>query len=162
MDLLRRRSESLAPAFLPGRLRLPAPYRIGKCFSELAALTSRAGQRKFVQIPGPQHHSDVKSGVVAVMGSLEKAGAVNMIPITRKLGRHRGQAAMQSCSLFRLYANGTMVFDYLLHPGIVHNSNAPELMRSIGLEVYIGTLPAQSEIRDSLSPISRRPKRFLL
>ena len=37
------------------------------------------------KIPGPQHHSDVKSGVVAVMGLPEQTGAVNMTPTTRKL-----------------------------------------------------------------------------
>jgi hypothetical protein len=38
-----------------------------------------------------------------VIGSLAQSGAVNnMIPITRKLGRYHGRAAMQDCSLFRL------------------------------------------------------------
>jgi DNA mismatch repair ATPase MutS len=31
--------------------------------------------------------------------------------------------------------NGRMVFDYLLHPGVVEKSNALELMRAVGLEV---------------------------
>ena len=34
-----------------------SPHGIAKCSSELAALTSRAGQRKSVQISGPQHLS---------------------------------------------------------------------------------------------------------
>ncbi len=69
---------------VPSLLLFPTPHRISNVFSELAALTCRAGQRKFVQIQGPQHHSDVKSRVVAVMGSLEQTGAVNMIPTTRR------------------------------------------------------------------------------
>ncbi len=31
--------------------------------------------------------------------------------------------------------NGRLVFDYRLRPGVVRNSNALELMRSIGLQV---------------------------
>jgi DNA mismatch repair ATPase MutS len=33
------------------------------------------------------------------------------------------------------YANGELVFDYALKPGVVKTSNALELMRSIGLGV---------------------------
>ncbi len=75
------------------------PHRMAKRFSELAALTSRVGERKSGGIPGPLHRSDVKSKVVAVMGS-----PVYGIPTTRKLGRYHPQAAMQDRNLFRPYA----------------------------------------------------------
>jgi hypothetical protein len=32
-------------------------------------------------------------------------------------------------------ADGRMTFDYRMHPGVVHKSNAIELMRSVGLEI---------------------------
>ena len=77
---------------------------MAKYFSELAALTSCSAERKSVQIPGPQHHSDVKSGVVAVMGIPGSRQA--QLKDTRNSGggEHHGQAAMQYCSLFQPYA----------------------------------------------------------
>jgi hypothetical protein len=57
-------------------------------FPKLVALTGRAVQRKSVQIPGLQHHSDVKSYVVALKGAAAQTGAVNR------------QAGMQNWSLF--------------------------------------------------------------
>ena len=47
---------------VPGLFLFPPPHRIAECISELAALTSCAGQRLSVQIPGPQCPSDVKFG----------------------------------------------------------------------------------------------------
>ena len=50
----------------------------------------RARQQKSAHIQGPQHHSDVGSGVVAVMRSRGHTGPVSMIPTTRKLAGIRG------------------------------------------------------------------------
>jgi hypothetical protein len=49
-----------------------------KYYLKLKALISSARNRKSVQIPGPQYNSDVKSRVVAIMGSPEQTGAVNV------------------------------------------------------------------------------------
>jgi hypothetical protein len=67
MDLIFRSS---------GLLPLLTPHRIANCSPELVALTGRAGQRKPVQIPGLQHHSDVKSRVVALNGAAAQTGAI--------------------------------------------------------------------------------------
>jgi len=49
-------------------------------------------------LSGPQHHSDVKSGVVAVMGSPEQTGTVNMIPTTRKLAGIMGRLQFKTAA----------------------------------------------------------------
>jgi protein-tyrosine-phosphatase len=62
-------AEEECPVFL-GKVQLlfPTPHRIANGWSELAAMTNRATQRKFVQISRQRHNYDAKSKVVAIMG----------------------------------------------------------------------------------------------
>jgi hypothetical protein len=77
-------------------------------------------------------------GAEAVVRGLISRGAVGLVTthdlalaqVAKSLGHKAANVHFQDH-----LENGTMVFDYMLRPGVVTKSNALELMRAVGLEV---------------------------
>jgi len=82
---------------------------------QVAAPTSRARQQKSVQMPGPRHYCDVKSGVDAVIGSPEQTRAVNMRPTIWNLAGIGG----------RLQCATVCYSDDMLKPSVKPGANDP-------------------------------------
>ncbi len=88
-------------------------------------------------LQGTNSH-DRALGVEAVMRELVERGAIGMITthdlaltkVTEPLGARASNVHFED-----QWADGKMVFDYRLRPGVVQRSNALELMRAIGLRI---------------------------
>jgi hypothetical protein len=81
---------------------------------------------------------DRRQGAAAVVRSLLKRGAIGLITthdlaLTQLVEQFAPQAA--SVHFEDHMENDTLAFDYRMRPGMVQNSNALALMRSLGLEV---------------------------
>ena len=81
---------------------------------------------------------DRRIGAEAVAKALVKRDAIGLLTTHDLSLAHIADLLAPRCENVHFedhIKNGKMVFDYRLHPGVVTNSNALELMRSVGLEV---------------------------
>ncbi len=81
---------------------------------------------------------DRNIGAQALVSDLVKRGAIGLVTTHDLALAHIAEALApraENVHFEDFVENGKLVFDYCLRPGVVRNSNALELMRSIGLQV---------------------------
>ncbi len=81
---------------------------------------------------------DRSIGAEALVADLVKRGAIGLLTTHDLALAHIAEALAPQADNVHFedfVENGKLVFDYRLRPGVVRNSNALELMRSIGLQV---------------------------
>ncbi len=88
-------------------------------------------------LSGTNSH-DRRQGTELIIKSLVRHGAIGLVT-THDLALTEIVSAMEqraaNVHFSDQFENGTLSFDYQLHPGIVQTSNALQLMRSIGLKI---------------------------
>jgi len=147
-------SMTVAPLFPAGTLRVQDSLQSGRSrfFAEITKLRQIVDLAKGHQ--GPQHvpltlflldellagtnSHDRLEGSTGILSGLVTRGAIGLAT-THDLAlteiADRLSPAAQNVHFEDTFADGTLVFDYRLKPGVVRSSNALALMRAVGLDV---------------------------
>lgn len=145
---VRARKLRLSPLVLGATLRIQDSLQEGRSrfYSEIRRVRQVVDLSRgpvpllflFDEILSGTNSHDRRVGAEAVVRGLVKAGAIGLITthdltltqIAEGLGKQSANVHFADH-----FEDGEMKFDYLLHAGVVQNSNALALMRAVGLDV---------------------------
>jgi DNA mismatch repair ATPase MutS len=145
---VRARSLTLSPVALGATMRVQDSLRDGRSrfYAEVTRVRAVLDRAKgappvlflFDELFAGTNSSDRLVGAEGVLRTLVELGAVGLVTthdlaLTEATARLGGRAA--NVHFADQLANGEMVFDYTMRPGVVPHGNGVALMRAVGLDV---------------------------
>jgi hypothetical protein len=145
---VRARSLTLSPVALGATMRVQDSLRDGRSrfYAEVTRVRAVLDRAKgsppvlflFDELFAGTNSSDRLVGAEGVLRTLVESGAVGLVTthdlaLTEATARLGGRAA--NVHFADQLANGEMVFDYTMRPGVVPHGNGVALMRAVGLDV---------------------------